>query len=247
MGNIQDDEIEIDLREIFFAIKRKIFLILAIALLSGCVASIWTKIFITPIYTSMSNMLVLTKETTLSSLADLQLGAQLTKDYTVLINSRPVLQSVIDNLGLDMEYKDLRKDITITNPSDTRILEISVESSDPVLAKDIADELANVSSAYIGDKMEVVPPKIIEEGEIPTERTSPNMIKIAIISILLGGIGCIAIIVILEVLNDTIKTEDDVIKYLELSTLAVVPDRKDYINLQGKNGKKIKKKKRGNR
>ena len=86
MGNIQEDEIEIDLREVFFAIKRKFFLILAIGLLSGCLASIWTKIFITPIYTSVSNMLVLTKETTLSSLADLQLGAQLTKDYTVLIN-----------------------------------------------------------------------------------------------------------------------------------------------------------------
>lgn len=248
MGNMHDDEIEIDLREVLFAVKKKIFLILAVGLLFGCVACAYTKVFVTPIYTSVSNMLVLTKETTLSSLADLQLGAQLTKDYTVLINSRPVLQQVIDNLDLDMDYKELREAITITNPDDTRILELSVESSEPVQAKEIADELATVSSAYIGDKMEVVPPKIIEEGEVPTERTSPSMLKIAAISVLLGLVLCTGFVIVLEILNDTIKTEEDIMKYLELSTLAAVPDRKDYINLKTKDSnKKSKKRKKGSK
>lgn len=242
MGTTHEDEIEIDLREVFFAIKRKILLIVAAGLLCGCIACAYTKVFVTPIYTSVSNMLVLTKETTLSSLADLQLGAQLTKDYTVLINSRPVLQKVIENLDLDMDYKELRETITITNPDDTRILELSIENPDPVTAKEIADELASVSSAYIGDKMEVVPPKIIEKGEIPTERTSPNMLKIAILSILAGLVVATGAIVLLEVMNDTIKTEEDIVKYLELTTLAAVPDRKDYINLKAKNDKKKRRK-----
>ena len=82
-------------------------------------------------------MLVLTKETTLSSLADLQMGSQLTKDYRELILSPPVLEETVTDLGLDMEYKDLKDMITISNPSDTRILEISVAHEDPHLAQQI--------------------------------------------------------------------------------------------------------------
>ena len=108
-------------------------------------------------------------------MADLQLGTQLTKDYSVLIESRPVLEETIDNLGLDMTYQALRNSVEITNPEDTRILQLSVNHSDPETAKLLVDELASVSSAYIGDKMEVTPPKIIEEGEVPTEKTSPSM------------------------------------------------------------------------
>src|SRR5699024_505282 len=113
----------------------------------------YTKLFMEPVYTSSSTMLVLTKETTLASVADLQLGSQLTKDYSVLINSRPVMQEVVDNLGLDMDYKALRESVTVTNPEDTRILQLSVTNSDPETAKAIVDELASVSSQYIGDKM----------------------------------------------------------------------------------------------
>lgn len=234
MENTHNEEIEIDLREIFYALKKKILIILATGLLFGCFACVYTKVFVNPIYTSSSTMLVLTKETTLASVADLQLGTQLTKDYTVLINSRPVLQEVIDNLGLNMDYKELKSTLTITNPEDTRILEISVQNSDPETAKAIVDELASISSAYIGDKMEVVPPKIIEEGEVPTVRTSPNMTKTVILGVALGLVLSMGVIVLLEVLNDTIKTEDDIVKYLNLSTLASVPDRKDFINKKAK-------------
>lgn len=105
-----------------------------------------------PLYTSSSMMLVLTKETTLSSLADLQMGSQLTKDYSILITSRPVLTDVIDQLDLDMDYKQLKDMITVANQDDTRILQLSVEYSDAKQAKEIVDKLSEVASEYIGDK-----------------------------------------------------------------------------------------------
>ena len=84
-------------------------LIVLAALLAGAViAGVATKIFITPVYSATSTMLVLTKETTLSSLADLQIGSQVTKDYNILITSRTVLQDVVDELNLDMSYKELK-------------------------------------------------------------------------------------------------------------------------------------------
>lgn len=225
-----DDQVEIDLMEIFYALKKKILLILMVALIGACISGAYTQFLMTPIYSSTSSMLVLSKETTLTSLADLQLGASLTSDYTVLIESTPVLEQVIENLDLEMTEEELRKCITINNPADTRILEITVDHADSVMAKEIVDEVANVSSAYIGDKMEVIPPKIIEVGKIATVRTSPSVKKNIAMGFLLGLVACAAIVVIYAVMDDTLKTEEDIEKYLGVSVLAKVPDRKDYIN-----------------
>lgn len=221
----EDDEMEIDLWRLFYTLRSKIWVIIAVGLLFACGAAGFTKFFMTPQYTSTSMMLVLTKETTLASLADLQLGSQLTKDYTVLITSRPVLQDVIKNLNLDMDYKTLREDIEITNPSDTRILSISVVQEDAKMAKAVVDELATVASAYISDKMEVTPPKIIEEGELPIYKTSPSMKKNVAIGLLVGMLLVAGIIVVLELMNDSIQNEDDVERYLSMPVLAVVPDK----------------------
>lgn len=238
METMHDDEMEIDLREIFYALKKRIFMILAVGLLCGCLSCVYTKFFMTPVYTSTSSMLVLTKETTLSSLADLQMGSQLTKDYTVLTTSREVLQKVIENQELNISYKALKSCITLDNPTDTRILNVSVTYPDAEKAKAIVDELANVASAYIGDKMEVIPPKIIEDGEIPTVQTSPSMSKNTMLGLLAGLILSAGIVVVITIMNDSIKTEDDIEKYLGISTLAVVPDRKDYIGKKKKSKKK---------
>ena len=242
MENMHEDEI--DLRELFYALKKRIFMILAVGLLCGCLSCVYTKFFMTPVYTSTASMLVLTKETTLSSLADLQMGSQLTKDYTVLTTSREVLQKVVENQELDISYKQLKSCITLDNPADTRILNVSVTYPNAEKAKAIVDELASVASAYIGDKMEVIPPKIIEEGEIPTVQTSPSMSKNTMLGLLAGLVLSAGIVVVITVMNDSMKTEDDIQKYLGISTLSVVPDRKDYIGKK-KKGKKKKSRKGG--
>src|SRR5699024_10614503 len=122
----------------------------------------------------------------LTSIADLQLGTELAKDYEILIKSTPVLEEVIDNLGLDMDKNTLKQSITVTNPTDTRILDISVTNTDPAAAKEIVDQVAQVSSEFVGDKMEVVPPKIIEEGEIPETKTAPSVTRNTLLGLMAG-------------------------------------------------------------
>ena len=82
----------------------------------------FSKIALTPMYTSTSMMYAVSKETTLTSLADLQIGSQLTQDYKVIITSRPVLEEVIGDLDLNISYEILKSKISINNPADTRIL-----------------------------------------------------------------------------------------------------------------------------
>ena len=211
-----------------------------VALAGGCIAAAYTQFLMTPIYSSTSSILVLSKETTLTSLADLQLGASLTSDYTVLITSTPVMEQVISDLDLDMTAEQLKESVSINNPTDTRILEITVNNTDSKMAKKIVDEIANVASAYIGDKMEVIPPKIIEIGKIPTVQSSPSMKKNVMMGFILGIVAAAAIVVVVTIMDDTLKSEDDIAKYLGVSVLAVVPDRKDYVNYKGKKRKKTR-------
>ena len=88
--------------------------------------------------------------------------------------------------------------------------------------------------------MEVAPPKIIDEGEIPTEKTSPSMIKNTIMGILAGILLTCVILTVMTVTDDTIKSEDGIEKYLGIPVLASIPDRQDYIS----SGRKNKKRKR---
>lgn len=216
---------EIDLVWLFYALLKKIWLIIVVAAVSACGVAGYTYFRTEPTYTSTSTMLVLTKETTLTSLADLQIGSQLTKDYMVLITSRPVLEEVIENLGLKINYKQLKQKISIGNPEDTRILNISVTMNNAKQAKAVVDELSEVSAKFIGDKMEVTPPKIIEKGEMSVFKIGPSVSRNAMIGFLLGALLVCVIIVVLELLNDSIQTEEDVEKYLDIPTLADVPSK----------------------
>lgn len=219
-----DDEIEIDLLELFYALRHRWWAILLALVIGAGAAGVYTKKLIAPHYQSTSMVYVLSKETTLASLADLQIGSQLTKDYSVIIKSRPVLQEVIDKQNLDMTTDELGEMITIDNPKDTRILSITVEDIEPMRAKAIVDEVTKSASNYIGDIMEMVPPKVIEDGVVAVKPSSPSVKKNAAV----GGLGLAVLvcglICLKTVLDDTIKSEEDIEKYLGLSVLAVIPD-----------------------
>ncbi|MBT9779490.1 polysaccharide export protein [Clostridium sp. MCC353] len=242
------DEIEIDLRELLFEFRRKWWALLT-ALFLGCgLAGVYSYFVMTPQYTSSASLYVLSKETTLTSLADLQIGSQLTQDYKVMINSRPVLQSVINTMNLNMNYQELRKKIKIDNPTNTRILTISVQDPDPYLAKEIVDSVSAEASAYIGEIMEMVPPKMIEDGVVALEKTSPSVKKNAA----LGGLALLfivcAAITLSVVLNDTVKTEEDIGKYLDLPVLAVIPSKEsvsDSGEIEGHKKRKASRRKAG--
>lgn len=220
-----NDEMEIDLLELLRALRRKLWIIILAAVLCGGAAGAFSKFVITPQYSSTAMVYILSKETTLTSLADLQIGSQLTKDYKIIVTSRPVLEGIISELGLNLNYEELKRKITIDNPTDTRILSVTVQDADPHMAKTLADAVATNASEYIGDIMEMVPPKMIEEGVAATTKTSPSNGKNAMLGAMVGMMLVCGLIVLKVILNDTIQTEEDVERYLGLSALALVPER----------------------
>lgn len=222
----QEEEVEIDLMELFLALKKRWWAILLALAVGGAGAGAYSRFLITPQYESTAMVYILSKETTLTSLADLQIGSQLTKDYRIIVVSRPVLESVIEGLGLDMDYRELKKKLEIDNPSDTRVLSVTATDPDPYMAKLIADEVATTASEYIGDIMEMVPPKMIEDGEVSSQKASPSNVRNAAIGALAAAMVVCGLVVLEVIMNDTVTDEDDVAKYLGLSVLASVPERK---------------------
>lgn len=223
MNEYKDKELEIDLIELFHVLWARIWaLILATALGIGLAAG-YTMLFVKPVYKSTSILYVLTKSTSITSLADLQVGTQLTQDYMVVITSRPVVEKVIDNLGLNTSYGALKEDISVTNPTNTRFLEITVSNHDAYLAKKITDELADVSSEMMATVMDTEKPNIMDYGQIPSSPSSPSLVKNAAIGGILGFIIFAGIVIVTYLLNDSIHTSEDIEKYLGINTLGSIP------------------------
>jgi len=217
------EEIEIDFRDLLFMLRSRIWIIIISGIITAMAAGFVSSYIMTPVYTSNAQLYILSKTTSITSLADIQIGTQLTQDFMVLIKSRPVVNQVIENLNLNMSYETLVKKISVSNPSNTRILVITVSHPNAYMAKKIVDEFAYVSADQIAKIMHTEAPSIIEEGEIAQEPSEPNIKRNIIVGGILGVFLSAAIVILVYVMDDTLKDSDDIEKYLGLSTLGMIP------------------------
>ena len=240
----RDDEIEIDLRELFFELLAHWKVIVLSTVMVGVIAFVISFFLLTPQYESTSMLYVLSKSTSITSVADIQMGSDLTQDYLVVVKGRPVVEQVASNLGLEENYEKLVGKITINNPPDSRILEITVRDQDAGRAKDIADEIAEVASAFISEKMDQDPPTIIQKGYADGEPVSPHVIKNVVIGALVGMLLAVAVVVITYLMNDTIMSADDVERKLGMNLLGTLPLEEEEYDGKTSGGKKRKSRKK---
>ena len=235
-----DGEIEIDLKDLFFELMSNWVMIgistVLVALIMFCIS----KFILVPEYTSTSELYVLSKSTSITNLADIQMGTSLTNDYIVVVKGRPVLEQVITNLELDETYFSLNEKVALNNPSNSRILDITVTDQDPKRAKLIADEIAKVGSAFIAEKMVQEPPTIIQYGYVNDNPVSPNVLTNTVLGAAVGAFLAIAIIVITYLMNDTIMTADDIERKLGLNVLGTLPlEEEEYDGRKGSKKKPV--------
>lgn len=245
----RNDEIEIDLRELFAVLLRKAWIILLAGVGLAIVALLISKFVIRPQYISTTKVYVMNRQDSnaVITYSDLQSGAQLTQDYMTLITSRPVTEQVIAELGLDMKHKDMVDIISVDNPKNTRTLTISVEYNDPYMAKEIADAIRKASTVHITNVMDIDAVNVVEEANVPDEPSSPNIKKNTVMCGAIGVALAMIVISIIYILDDTIKTPEDVEKYLGLSVLSSIPVQEDMNNLsKRKREKKVKAKQKSN-
>lgn len=221
--NQQREEIEIDLRDIFHVLKKRFLIILLTAMVFAAGSGVYSFFIANPVYESTSKLYILTQSTSITSLADIQAGSSLALDYVEMIQSRAVVEEVIDNLDMNMEYEELLGKLTVTNPADTRILNISIQDTNAALTTEVANEFSKVARKQISKIMQTDEPSAFETAHLPEEPIKPEKAKNVAIAFLLGAFLSALVVIVLYVLNDSIKDQEDIERYLELNTLAAIP------------------------
>lgn len=230
MNKKNNEAIEINIKELFFLLLKKLWLILMIGLLCALAAGVISKFIITPVYTSSSKLYVINRQNeNVTTWADMESGAFLAKDIMILVKSRPVTEEVIYNLKLNLTDDELASMITVTIPIDTRVMNIKITYTDPQLTKAIVDEVARVSAEQLVSIMEINKITIVEKGNLPESPASPNIGMNTMLGGALGAFLTTVIIIMIQVINDTIRTADDVERYLGLTTLGMVPKENGFI------------------
>ncbi len=233
-----DEEITIDLLEIALLFRQKLKFIILFALLGGLLAGCYSKFFITPTYTATAKIyMVSASRDSVVNLSDLQLGSNLASDYKELILSRPMLESVIKNLNLSVSPARLKKMMTIGNTQSSRILSIRAVTPNPQLSADIANEFANQAVNWLPEVMETNAPNIAEEAIAPSSKSAPNNTRNAITGALLCAVLYFGFCVVRNLLDDTVKSSEDVERYFGVMPLTAIPEETELSN--GDKGKKL--------
>ena len=241
MEKEQNDEIEIDLVELMLLFKEKIVRIVGAGIILAAIVGLAAMFLIKPKYESTSKLYIIGESNSILSLTSLQAGSQLAQDYIYLVQSRPVLEKVISNLGLDMEYEELSGILTLNNPTDTRILEITIKMDDPYIAKEIVDEIGKVSADRIKVIMAVQPPTTVECGHVSDTQVSPSLKKTVAIAFILGVFAYAFVITVMYLLDNRISSEEDIEKYLGLNNLGIIPIEEGSVEQMIKDKRKRKK------
>ena len=219
----ENNVVEIDLFEVWGIIKRNILAIILAAILCAGAAGVYSFFIATPQYQSTAKLYVLGSSTSITSLADVQLGSSLTNDYRELITGRPVVMEVKRNLKLEYKYDELLNIISVETPQDTRIVKISVTTDDPEKSKMIANELAMVSKREISHIMDTDPPSLAERSVAERNAVKPEKAKNIMLGFIAGLVVSVLFFVITALKNDYIRRRDDVERVLGLTVLAEIP------------------------
>lgn len=221
----KDDIIEINLGELFTVLWGRAFLIISAGVFFTLAGLFISKFVLHPYYDSTTKIYILNKEENQTvTYSDVQISTQLTQDYAELIKSRYVLEEVIQRLNLiDVGYEDLEEVLKVETPSDTRIVAITARDRDPLMAMQIANCIREVASEHITNVMDIDAINVAETANVPIKKSGPGVIKWSIISGFIGALVVAFFVIIGYLVDDTIKSNDDIERYLGMSTLALVP------------------------
>lgn len=217
------EEIEIDLLELFYYLLERAGYLFAAAV-AGAVIMLGLSLFVlTPKYEATAKLYVVSSSDSAINLSDLQIGSYLTSDYQEVFTTWEVHEQVLQNLGLDYDYEELEEMLTIENPSDTRILHVTVTSEDPAEATAMANEYAKVAQRYIKETMSSDEPNIFSTALEPLEPESPKKLLNTALGFAGGLLLMAAVYVVRFLTDDKIKTSDKIAKYIGIPTLAIIP------------------------
>ena len=263
VANNGSEELEIDLSRLIGALLDKAWIIGIVAVLFAALAFGYTRFFVTPLYQSTAKFYVNNSsfsslsDAALSSIssADISASRGLVKTYIVILNTRETLNDVIDYAGVSRTYRQVKSMISAESVDNTEIFQVVVTSPDPAEAEKIANAIAYILPNRIRDIIDGTSAKVVESAVIASSPSSPNYTRNTMLGFVLGFVLVAALVIILELLDITVRSEEDVSRSCSHPILAAVPDmearskggyyygygqkKKAYVKANPKDGKQV--------
>lgn len=244
---------EIDLKELFEMFWNKKTQIILLILIFMVIGIIYSVGFVTPMYSSSTTLVLVgtgsnstdpnqtTTTTDGITTTDITINSKLVATYSELVKSKNILGQVISNLGIDINEDVLRKNIQVTAVEDTELIEITVSNENPEYAAKIANETAKVFKEKIAEEIyKINNVYIVDQATVPSQPSNINYAKNIVIFAFIGAVVAVAYVLILNMLDTTVKTQEDIESSIKLPVLASIP-------IYDSDMQKLKKRKGGRR
>lgn len=238
---------ELDLKELFQMFWNKKIYILLITLIFVVIGIIYTIGFVTPMYTSSTTLVLAAsdktteanKPTSTITTTDVTLNSKLVETYRVILQTNDVLREVISNLGINISEEEIKNNITVSSVENTEVIQISVNNENATNAAKITNEIAKVFSKKVGEIYNINNVYVLDEAEVSTNPSNINHTKDIIIFAFIGLVISVMYVLIANMLDTTIKTQEDIEKSIKIPVLATIPIYNiDMENLKKKGGRR---------
>lgn len=216
----------IDLLEVLEIVRQHILVVILVTVLAAAAGFGVSRFLMVPQYEASALMIVNTRQDATANVTSDQINSatKLVSTYSIIIKSDTVLQQVISNLGLSLTYPQLQDRVTVSAVDDTQVMQITVRSDNPEWARQVCEQITLISPDVILESVEAGSVKLISQAAANPDPVSPNVMRNTAVAGLLGLVLTLGVIILREMLDNKIKSEDDVRKYLELPVIGVIPD-----------------------
>ena len=229
MDNTQtqlDDEIEIDLWELFQILLKNWLWILLSTLGCAILGLLITMFLITPKYRSEATMIVNTRQDQTTTVTNDQITSaqKLVDTYSIIIRSRRVVDPIMEKLNIEADYESFVKNIIVESVNDTQVMSIQVENKDPEIALQVVQEIVDRAPGAIISTVEAGSVNVVSEPYVNSEvPVSPSKLKNTAIAAFIGLFISSGAFLLIAFLDNTFKSEEDIQKQLGLVTIGIIP------------------------
>ena len=218
---------ELDLRELFELFWNKKVPIILLVVIFMVIGVIYTVGFTTPMYSSSTTLVLASSNnqstTNTITATDVTMNSKLVSTYSELVKSKNILRQVISNLGIKVDEDSLRKHVTVSSVKDTELIEITVKNENPSYSAKIANEIAKVFTEKVKEIYNIENVQIVDEAEIATSPSNINHKKDIAVFAFAGLVIAIMYVLIANMLDTTVKTQEDIEKSINIPVLVCIP------------------------
>lgn len=217
---------ELDLRKLIVILLEKWWIIVLSVILCSSVTFGIFRFMVDPVYTASTTLYVFNSEDRTSgslTSSDLTVARSMVTTYVVLLKSDSVLSEVARQTNLGYTTTQIKDMISASSENNTEVIKVMVENTNPEHAQEIANTLLTVGTEKIVKVMKAGSVEVIDEAKLPTTPSGPNVLLNTVIGALLGLMISVMGILLVEMFDTTIKSEEDIKEMFNIPVVGVIP------------------------